>query len=70
MEQDCKDCRFFFSAEFNEGKGVCRRHAPKVIHGELMARWPFVDETDWCGEFKLDVEREADEDWNKMVAEE
>lgn len=32
----------------------CRRHAPIVtggMHAPTMTIWPWVDQTDWCGDF-------------------
>ena len=33
--------------------GECRRFPPAVIvdRGEVVGRFPSVDETDWCGDF-------------------
>lgn len=55
----CGSCRFYF------GYGsTCRRYPPspifipgtdlgRVITKQRMtAAWPYVDENDWCGEFK------------------
>lgn len=69
MKDVCANCRF---GNGTDVAGLCQRHPPKVIvlHGEALSLWPEVRLDDWCGDFKSDVEREADEDWNKMVAEE
>lgn len=49
----CGACRFF---TVSQGDGFCHRRAPNSIVSGLCIDdgidtvWPYVDETDWCGE--------------------
>ena len=61
---DCHSCYFFDwmakSDDKDEGWGLCHRYPPKAldwtdedqIKSELTARWPCVNDTDWCGEYR------------------
>lgn len=46
----CKDCKFFSAIK------QCRRYPPTIVEGTLISQdrsvWPYVDEYDYCGEFK------------------
>jgi len=41
----CKDCRYLSMAR-------CRRNAPSTAYKRGNAVWPYVELTDWCGEFE------------------
>jgi hypothetical protein len=52
----CRDCRFWHAAQ-----SQCRRNAPQPVDAPASAgatsapreaKWPSVDEKDWCGEFQ------------------
>ena len=53
---NCGTCRFWDSG------GDCRRHAPQLVYAQLDEKahdsapdrgiWPFVNESDWCGEWR------------------
>lgn len=55
----CEDCKFWEYLEMvspDTASGLCRRKAPHVrsepeeMH--VVAYWPLVTESDWCGEFE------------------
>lgn len=48
----CDNCAFG-NTQYGYFDGRCRRHAPKMIIGELGPRtmWPPVQSTDFCGDF-------------------
>ncbi len=51
FEQSCEICRY--GEEQMKQMARCKRHAPTPlpIDQEVMARWPLVMLTDWCGEW-------------------
>lgn len=51
--QNCVHCIYFNHrpGEMHEMLGECRRHAPLISLG-THSMWPYVNETDWCGDFK------------------
>jgi hypothetical protein len=54
IEQNCKTCRWLNSADSGAADGnTCRRHAPITEAGRQAHRmWPYVYETDWCGDWE------------------
>jgi len=62
----CGTCKFW--DETNESLGSCRRHAPRPAVKETTesrtgcsAAWPRTKGRDWCGEWSVKVEMEAQE---------
>lgn len=56
----CKDCLYWDDRFGNDGKGICRRNAPKhesvSVETDTTARyytvlWPLTNNDDWCAEF-------------------
>lgn len=57
----CHRCVFWTGfADYVEPIGQCRRHSPIRQGGRSV--WPITDATDWCGDFQLSVERQAQDD--------
>lgn len=62
FEETCHNCWFFRSEwwiDHSPGNGVgqCRRHAPRIPpqnrpDEDYFGEWPFVDKSEWCGEWK------------------
>lgn len=57
----CEDCRFYdnstqHSTMQQDANGLCRVNPPVADDRDHKARWPFVEDTDWCGSF---VERQT-----------
>ncbi len=55
----CKDCN-----HFDDTRKICRRYPPKIIplNGyDSVERWPGVDLSDWCGEYKIIDKKEFDQ---------
>lgn len=56
----CASCAFFGRLEGAEDEGTCRRWAPRPVTiardglpndpADLVAAWPTVLDSDWCGE--------------------
>lgn len=56
MAWRCEDCRWWDSSTQPGDKapdthGVCRAMAPVADDRTGHARWPFTEDTDWCGMF-------------------
>ena len=58
MSRLCRTCRYFRASLGHreiESFGECRRHAPRPEtcreEWEMLARWPKVEELDWCGDW-------------------
>lgn len=57
MTDSCATCFFFASQTYTDDSGnviaqnACRRNAPHVSNNPGQAKWPFVQSTDWCGDF-------------------
>lgn len=54
----CERCRFFDSSTQSavaqpDTTGLCRRNPPVADKRDGTARWPFVEDTDWCGSFSV-----------------
>ncbi len=51
----CEYCRFS-RIKANAGVRQCRVYSPQIASGSVFdpanARWPVVDDTDWCGEYE------------------
>ena len=66
----CKRCIYFDDWEGGSGNGTCKRYAPRPKlrsklrfvddANEFYATWPVVHEEEWCGEFKLDYDKNND----------
>ena len=52
-QQSCSNCYFARGAGATRVLLLCRRHAPAATATEQegAARWPWVDQSDWCGEW-------------------
>ena len=55
----CDLCRYWDSSVQMDGvqsdtTGLCRRQPPKVNKMTGGAMWPFTDDSDWCGSYKID----------------
>lgn len=59
MQKICQNCGFFEQSSFYWGE--CHRNSPRLsdqiliaIHEETKdwGRWPYTDNSDWCGEFR------------------
>jgi hypothetical protein len=47
----CKSCRWMDNDSFSGN--VCKRHAPITHAGRNGNRlWPYVEESDWCGDWE------------------
>jgi hypothetical protein len=57
---DCKSC-VFFEREGNTNAGWCHRYPPVLPsnYDGTGRQIPLVRLDDWCGEYKLDLERPA-----------
>ena len=58
FDQTCENCRFF-SPNYKQSGGDCRRYAPKPTnvmdsdeHHRAYTYWPEMSPDDWCGEFQ------------------
>jgi len=60
---NCGTCKFFAVMAKAENGGHCRRRAPVVMdrawehptYGrqiETSSEWPWIPQSDWCGEFE------------------
>jgi len=59
----CENCRFFdaHNAAEEDEEGYCRRHSPRPVvtkrdgmtddPNDVVAWWPVVLSSDWCGDF-------------------
>ena len=58
MNETCGNCRFWEREESGRSSGWCQRYPPQpVAAGDSMdvqnwCQFPWVDEDEWCGEFK------------------
>ena len=54
VKRECKTCRWLNSADTGAADGnTCRRHAPITEAGRQAHRmWPYIFETDWCGDWE------------------
>jgi len=55
VDKKCENCRWWdtsTSLAADEDKSPCRVHAPVADDRSGVARWPFTDASDWCGEFE------------------
>jgi hypothetical protein len=52
-ERFCENCIYFCRE-----KGECRRNPPirSSNMNDYTPIWPYVQDKDWCGEFRLDVQ--------------
>ena len=51
----CATCVFFDANTLEPERGYCRRFAPTVIinsKDEHTTTWPYVNITEWCGEYE------------------
>lgn len=67
----CKDCTFYVPIPLEVGNGECRRMPKQLasisrgggmagIQSMVIAAFPNMKETDWCGEFvRADTETKA-----------
>ena len=54
INMKCRQCMHY--APKDDGViGRCRRHAP------TLEGWPSVYPSDWCGDFKIEIQREGGE---------
>lgn len=53
-QESCRTCRFW-GGRFNvDIDGNCHRHAPAYKGGAIPdAKWPWVQEYQWCGDYEL-----------------
>jgi hypothetical protein len=56
MANRCEDCRWWDSsiqhgAAEPDTTGICRVNPPVADERDARARWPFTEDTDWCGSF-------------------
>ncbi len=52
----CKNCFFCVERTYDEVDIKylsCRKHAPVLVPSSGETWWPNIEETDWCGDFKL-----------------
>ena len=49
MSNRCDSCRFFM--DLGDGSGTCHRYPPSWHAQRSVAKWPVVNEVDWCGEW-------------------
>jgi hypothetical protein len=59
FEKQCGNCGYYVEIKVKDNekiKGECHNKSP-IVHsfsgGGLGILWPWVDEKDWCGEFKF-----------------
>jgi len=56
----CFNCFFYDHPENDNSEGFCRRHAPVARAAKdtasLVGVWPLVRRSEWCGEFRDDVD--------------
>jgi hypothetical protein len=74
VADSCATCFFFASQTYvdkaanTRTQNCCRRNAPHVTNDPNQALWPFVQSTDWCGDFSTSypgslIEGFATGDW-------
>ena len=61
-EKRCRSCEYFESKNSKESLGKCHFNAPMPSHKHPMMKedfykeasidWPYVQQTDWCGQYK------------------
>jgi hypothetical protein len=57
----CAECRFFWRTR--DAGGMCRRFPPQLvvepynphdqIRGQVTQHFPYMENTEWCGEFNI-----------------
>ncbi|OAF05455.1 hypothetical protein AYJ54_00690 [Bradyrhizobium centrolobii] len=52
----CGTCEFGEMHESNDTQFYCRRRAPVLVNSGKGAVFPIVDENDWCGDFREEVD--------------
>jgi hypothetical protein len=68
--EKCRICKFWVPLDHRSDEapesavfGECRRHAPQptVVVGEIVDNqtWPRVQLDDWCGEFKVSMQKKV-----------
>ena len=50
MREVCGNCRFYEPQSEEDPAGYCRRYPPGLDNG--IQDQPFVEQDDWCGEWK------------------
>lgn len=71
-EAECGNCRFWRSADADEGWGSCKRHAPHPVVGKQVVEWinvpggpPDIEQEpwwprtyfeSWCGEHSANAQ--------------
>lgn len=62
----CSRCGFWNDARSADTSdfvtGQCQRNPPGFDDRNGLAVWPFTEEAEWCGEFKLNPDAPNDDD--------
>ena len=59
-KQICCACRFWETLKNDDSLGHCHRFPPQIKGPEDDGRYPLVFDAEWCGEFKMMAELDAD----------
>ena len=56
MKNRCEDCKWWDSStksamDDQDVTGLCRVKPPVADKRNGIGRWPFTEDTDWCGSF-------------------
>ena len=57
MGDVCKKCKFFKSRQGKGKLGECRVNPPVIQLGSTMGEFPIIDESTWCGQFSLNLDK-------------
>ena len=53
MSVCCETCRFGVALDAHERVVIeCRRLPPRAMPGRMTSRFPWLEVSDWCGEFQ------------------
>jgi len=53
VNRECKTCRWLNTADSGASDGnTCRRHAPVNVASHQMRVFPYVHNSDWCGDWE------------------